>query len=112
MIKRIFKEIKLNPEWLGLPIVIIGWLSIKKALIYEDSTNAVIPNDIIQVFVLAVFGLLLGNFVAHLGIKFNHPTIWKQYRNSIENGDALPKEYFYSFCAYLLTYALMLLAIV
>jgi hypothetical protein len=109
--KNILKEIRLNPEWLGIPLVVIGWVLIKRFLILEDSTNATIPNDVLQMFVLGVFGLLLGNFVAHLGIKFNQPTIWKMYKSSVLHETTPPKEYYYSLALYLFAYVLTLIAV-
>lgn len=109
--KKLLREIKLNPEWLGIPLVILGWVYIKKLLILEDSTNAQIPNDVLQMFVLGVFGLLLGNFVAHLGIKYNQPTIWKQYKSSVLYETTPPKEYYYSLGLYLFAYAVILIAV-
>jgi hypothetical protein len=115
MIKRIFKtilnEIKINPEWVAIPLVVISYILIQRMLYWNAQANGLISDDVIQFFVLAAFGLLLGNFLAHLGIKFNHPIIWKQYKASIKDGVAPPKDYYYYLVSYLLVYALTLIAI-
>lgn len=110
--KGLVEEIKLNPEWLAIPLTIIAWFGVQKGLLLNAEANAIIPDDVIQFFILACFGLLLGNFLAHFGIKFNNPSIWKQYKSSVKYGTQPPKEYFYYLVSYLLVYALILIALI
>jgi hypothetical protein len=109
--KGLVEEIKLNPEWLGIPLVFLSWVGVQRMLLINAEANAIIPDDVIQFFILASFGLLLGNFLAHFGIKYNNPSIWKQYKSSVKYGTTPPKEYFYYLVSYLLVYALILIAI-
>lgn len=111
MIKRIFREFKLNPELLAIPLVILGWFQVKGLLLLDPEANAIIPDDIIQIFILAMFGLLLGNFITHLGIKYNNPTLWKEYKEAVLNGTKAPQEYYSSVRSYLFAYVGILIAL-
>lgn len=108
---KILHTLKLFPEYLALPATLLFLYAIQKWLLWSDSTNTIIQDDWIQIVVMAAIVLLSGNFIAHLGIKFNQNPAWKEYKQWIRDGGEMPKSYFKILCLYLLAFAIIIAAV-
>jgi hypothetical protein len=79
------KIIKLFPEIVALPAVMVAWWLVTKILPVIYPTAGIIDEGIIQVPIIALVFLLIGNFVVYAGIKYNEPFIWKWYKENLED---------------------------
>jgi hypothetical protein len=106
------KLVKLFPEFVALPIIIVFWWAVTRTLPYIFPQAGVIDEGIIQVPILATLFLLAANFVVYAGIKYNEPFLWSWYKENFEKSSPYsPWLFLAMYAVRLVVFALFALAI-
>lgn len=81
--------IKLWPDFLALPLALLGfWLSIP-ILRWIDPTSGIFDTGIFQIIIVLAVLLTAINALIFLGVEFNFPMIWDWYKKDILKRDWL-----------------------
>lgn len=103
---KIVQTIKLFPEIVTLPILVLLFIGIEKPLAYFDPTIALYGVDFIQVLLMAFIGVMFANAIAHGAIKYNQPKVWKEYK-SWRNGGNKPQGYLTLLAIYIISFIVL-----
>jgi hypothetical protein len=82
--KAIQKALKLYPEIIAIPGILIIYVIVVFAMRHIDNTVPMIDLSKWLSFPFALLACFYANFAAYTAIKFNRPDLWKQYVEIID----------------------------
>lgn len=109
------KLIKEYPEAWALPLLLIVWVVVRPVVLqWLGAGNIVLPDDTLQGLLFAAIELMVAGSFVLLGIRFNFPTLYKWYKQTMIEGKQLSSEqssrhgwwFFLVFCTLVLGFIL------
>jgi len=82
--KAIQKALKLYPEFVAIPSVLIVYVVVVFGMRFIDETTPIIDLSKWLSFPFTLLACFFANFTAYAAIKFNRPDLWKQYVEIID----------------------------
>ena len=80
MLKRIKETLFEFPEIVALPFCLVAFWLAPKLLRWIDPAYIELSVDVVQFNIYAAFSVLLANFMAFMGVRFNFKSLYKSYQ--------------------------------
>jgi len=105
------RTLKFFPEFITIPVVVFVLFQ-AQGYLEGVGANHIIPDDWVQFLFMAAITVMFANALAHGAIKYNQPSVWKEYKDWVLGSVRFPRKYILLLSLYLLAFLLAMLALV